>query len=167
MIRFLHSTFILCFIIAISAPNVVAQSNIVFTAQKSAEKIIDSYGGFNHAVINMTRDEWDIVRAWEGFDENAYLETISSFKASFSDDREKRKANRQAKVLQSDCNCWVEPDDSYTTMVPPPGLGGLQPGEEQWSLKEEPDGMLIVHQPQFLFRDGPLSFMELYMKSFT
>ena len=35
------------------------------------------------------------------------------------------------------------------------------------SLKEEPDGMLIVHQPQFLFRDGPLNFMEVYMKSFT
>ena len=132
MIRYLHNTFILCCIIAIATPNVVAQSNIDFTAQKSAEKIIDSYGGFNHAVINMTRDEWDIVRAWEGFDENAYLETLSSFKASFSDDREKRKANRQAKVLQSDCGCWVEPDATYTTLVPPPGLGGLQPGEEQW-----------------------------------
>ncbi|HIK68118.1 MAG TPA: hypothetical protein EYF95_09130, partial [Flavobacteriales bacterium] len=132
MIRFLHNTFILCCIIAIATPNVVAQSNIDFTAQKSAEKIIDSYGGFNHAVINMTRDEWDVVRAWEGFDENAYLETLSNFKASFSDDREKRKANRQAKVLQSDCGCWVEPDETYTTLVPPPGLGGLQPGEEQW-----------------------------------
>ncbi|MDE0721785.1 MAG: gliding motility-associated C-terminal domain-containing protein [Flavobacteriales bacterium] len=132
MIRFLHNTFILCCIIAIATPNVVAQSNIDFTAQKSAEKIIDSYGGFNHAVINMTRDEWDVVRAWEGFDENAYLETLSNFKASFSDDREKRKANRQAKVLQSDCGCWVEPDATYTTLVPPPGLGGLQPGEEQW-----------------------------------
>ena len=132
MIRFLYNTFILCCIIAIASPNVVAQSNIDFTAQKSAEKIIDSYGGFNHAVINMTRDEWEVVRAWEGFDENAYLETLSNFKASFSDDRDKRKIERQAKVLQSDCGCWVEPDATYTTLVPPPGLGGLQPGEEQW-----------------------------------
>ena len=92
MIRYLHNTFILCCIIAIASPNVLAQSNIDFTAQKSAEKIIDSYGGFDHAVINMTRDEWEVVRAWEGFDENAYLETLSNFKASFSDDREKRKA---------------------------------------------------------------------------
>jgi len=135
MIRFLQNAFILCSIIAITTPNVVAQSNIDFIAQKSAEKIINSYGGFNHAVLNMTRDEWDVVRAWEGFDENAYLETLSNFKASFSDEREKRKADRQSKILQSDCGCWVEPDASYTTMVPPPGLGGLQPGEEQWETQ--------------------------------
>ena len=132
MIRFQQNTFILFALFISCATNVIAQSEVEFSEHITAQKIFDSYGGFDHAVINMTREEWGVVRAWEGFDENAYLETLVNFKASFSDDREKRKISRQAKVLQSDCNCWVEPDDSYTTMVPPPGLGGLQPNEEQW-----------------------------------
>ncbi|MDA0568808.1 MAG: hypothetical protein O3A35_03615, partial [Bacteroidetes bacterium] len=90
--------------------NVIAQSEVEFSESITARKIFDSYGGFDHAVLKMNREEWTVVRAWEGFDENAYLETLVNFKASFSDDREKRKISRQAKVLQSDCNCWVEPD---------------------------------------------------------
>ena len=133
MIRFQQNTFILCALFISCATNVIAQSEVEFSENITAQKIFDSYGGFDHAVLKMTREEWIVVRAWEGFDENAYLETLVNFKASFSEDREKRKISRQAKVLQSDCNCWVEPDESYTTMVPPPGLGGLQPGEEQWS----------------------------------
>ena len=132
MIRFQQNTFILCALFISCATNVIAQSEVEFSENITAQKIFDSYGGFDHAVLKMTREEWIVVRAWEGFDENAYLETLVNFKASFSEDREKSKISRQAKVLQSDCNCWVEPDESYTTMVPPPGLGGLQPGEEQW-----------------------------------
>jgi gliding motility-associated-like protein len=135
MIRLLQYTFILGSIILNCATIATGQSEVEFSDNTSAQKIIDSYGGFDHAVMNMTRDEWSVVRAWEGFDENAYLETLWNFKASFSDDREKSKIKRQAKVLQSDCGCWVEPDASYTTMVPPPGLGGLQPGEEQWATQ--------------------------------
>jgi uncharacterized protein (TIGR02145 family) len=102
---------------------------------KSPKNIIDSYGGFDHAVINMTREEWEIVRSWDGFDENAYLESLNNFKSSFADDRAKLKIERQAKMLQSDCECWVEPDTTYTTLVPPPGLNGLPLGEEQWGFQ--------------------------------
>ena len=130
MFRFLQNTFILFLMIAFTIPNVLAQSNIDFNAQKSAEKILDSYGGLNHAVINMTRDEWETVRAWDGFDEAQYLEALHNYKASFAAKREKLKIERQAKVLDNNCGCWIEPDETYTTLVPPPGLGGLQPGEE-------------------------------------
>ena len=131
MIRFQQNTFILFALFISCATNVIAQSEVEFSENITAQTIFDSYGGFDHAVLKMTREELTVVRAWEGFDENAYLETLVNYKASFSEDREKSKIGRQAKVLQSDCNCWVEPDESYTTMVPPPGLGGLQPGEEQ------------------------------------
>jgi gliding motility-associated-like protein len=133
MIRFQQNTFILFALFISCATNVIAQSEVEFSENITAQKIFDSYGGFDHAVLKMTREEWIVVRAWEGFDENAYLEVLRSFKASFADDRERLKIERQAKMLQSNCNCWIEPDDSYTTMVPPPGLGGLQPGEEQWA----------------------------------
>jgi gliding motility-associated-like protein len=132
MIRFLQNTFILCSLLVSCATNAIAQNEIDFTEPISAQKILDSYGGLDHAVINMTRDEWDIVREWEGFDEDAYLNALRAFKASYAGDRDKLKIERQAKMLQSECGCWVEPDETYTTLVPPPGLGGLQPGEEQW-----------------------------------
>ena len=135
MIRFLQNTFILCALFISCADNHLAQSEVEFSEHITAQKIFDSYGGFDHAVLKMNREEWKVVRAWEGFDENAYLETLVKFKASFSDTREKNKISRQAKMLQSDCNCWVEPDDTYITLVPPPGLGGLQPNEEQWATQ--------------------------------
>ena len=132
MIRFLQTTLILCSVLAITSPNVLAQSNIEFSTQQSAEEIIDSYGGLKHAVIHMTRDEWEVVRAWEGFNENEYLQSLNDFKASYAEKRTKLKIERLTKVLDNHCGCWVEPDATYTTLVPPPGLGGLQPGEEAW-----------------------------------
>jgi gliding motility-associated-like protein len=133
MFRFLQNTFILCLMIAFTTPNVLAQSDIDFTSQQSAEKIIESYGGLNHAVINMTREEWETVRAWDSFDETQYLESLHNFKDSYAAKREKLKMERQAKVLDNNCGCWIEPDATYTTLVPPPGLAGLQPGEEVWA----------------------------------
>ncbi len=133
MIRFLQNTFIICSIFVAASPTVLSQSDIVFTAPKSAEKIIDSYGGLNHAVINMSREEWVVVRAWDGFNESAYLESLQNFKASYAPKREKLKVERLSKIMDNECGCWIEPDATYTTLVPPPGLGGLQPGEEVWA----------------------------------
>ena len=45
----------------------------------------------------MTRDEWEVVRAWDEFDENAYLAALREFKASFAERERKEKASETSK----------------------------------------------------------------------
>ncbi|MDB2473946.1 hypothetical protein N9X95_00535, partial [bacterium] len=105
-----------------------------YQENRSAKQIMDSYGTFEKAVLNMTREEWSVVREWEEFDEVRYLTALRDHKDSFAQERANLKELRLQKIMQNDaCGCWVEPDDSYTRMVPPPGLGGLGPNEMAWS----------------------------------
>ena len=100
----------------------------------SAKEIVDGYGSFEKAVLDMTREEWTVVRAWEGFDNERYLTFLHEYHHRFDAERSARKATRVQRVQQNDaCGCWVEPDDSYITMVPPPGIGGLGPNELAWA----------------------------------
>lgn len=64
---------------------VSAQLNLDVDAEtRSPKQIIDSYGGFDHAVLQMTRDEWTVVREWPEFEENRYLQVLRDYKASFA-----------------------------------------------------------------------------------
>ena len=66
----------------------------------------------------MTRPEWEIVREWDGFDQTAYAEALKEFKSSFDDERKKRKEQRLKMIQQNnDCGCWVEPDETYKTLI--------------------------------------------------
>ena len=81
----------------------------------------------------MTREEWDVVREWEGFDEVRYLTFLQEYHDSFDAERAANKELRMQRVMEDDaCGCWVEPDETYITMVPPPGLGGLGFNEMAW-----------------------------------
>ena len=137
MIRFLQNSFILVSILLSTTSLVIAQNEFQENIDsRTPQEILDSYGGLKHAVLQMTRDEWAVVRDWDGFDENAYLDALKNFKDSFKGEREKRKELRMKMVQQNDdCGCWVEPDDTYLTLVPPPGLGGLGPNEVQWETQ--------------------------------
>lgn len=137
MIRFLQNSFILVSILLSTTSLVNAQNEFQEnTDSRTPQHILDSYGGLKHAVLQMTREEWVVVREWEGFDENAYLDALHNFKDSFDGEREKRKELRMKMVQQNDdCGCWVEPDETYQTLVPPPGLGGLGPNEVQWATQ--------------------------------
>ena len=109
MIRFLQNSFILATILLSTSALVVAQSEqLDITDSRTPQEILDSYGGLKHAVIHMTRDEWEIVRAWEDFDENEYLAALKAFKDSFADERARRKEERLKKAQATDCGCWVE-----------------------------------------------------------
>ena len=132
--NFLNHGFLATFILAtICAWIQPAQAQVEYLESRTAKQIIESYGSFDKAVLSMTREEWEVVRAWEEFDEVRYLTVLREYKDSFSGEREKRKELRLQKVMQNDaCGCWVEPDDSYTRMVPPPGLAGLGPNEMAW-----------------------------------
>ena len=73
MIRLLQKSLILATILLPTSALVIAQSEQLIKDFRTPQEILDSYGGLKHAVLQMTRDEWEIVRAWEGFDENAYI----------------------------------------------------------------------------------------------
>ena len=49
-------------------------AQVTFEENRTAKQILDSYESFERAVLNMTRDEWEVVRAWEGFDQAALLD---------------------------------------------------------------------------------------------
>jgi gliding motility-associated-like protein len=134
MIRFLQKSLVFTSICLATTFSGSAQSNLnIDTDTRSPEKILQSYGGLDAAVIHMTRPEWDIVRAWEGFDENEYLAALKKFKDSHGEKRKQLKEQRVNKVLDNHCGCWVEPDETYITLVPPPGLGSLGPNEVEWA----------------------------------
>ena len=118
----------------LAVANAPVQAQVNFEESRTAKQILDSYDSFEKAVLNMTRDEWAVVREWEEFDEVRYLTVLREHKGSFAGKREELKQLRLQKIAQNDaCGCWVEPDETYTTMVPPPGLGGLGPNEMAWA----------------------------------
>ena len=118
----------------LAVANAPVQAQVNFEESRTAKQILDSYDSFEKAVLNMTRDEWAVVREWEEFDEVRYLTVLREHKDSFAGKREELKQLRLQKIAQNDaCGCWVEPDETYTTMVPPPGLGGLGPNEMAWA----------------------------------
>lgn len=101
-----------------------------------AKDILNRYVSFEKAVLDMSREEWEVIRAWDGFDEERYLTFLHDYKDSFAEVRGGRKAMRLQKINQDDpCGCWVEPDDTYIRMVPPPGIGGLAVNEMAWSVQ--------------------------------
>ncbi|WP_306641286.1 gliding motility-associated C-terminal domain-containing protein [Sanyastnella coralliicola] len=78
----------------------------------NAEQIIAKYNGFEGAVINMTRAEWDVIREWEHYSEEDARRIVKERKVV---DEDERAARRAARLLASGgCECWVEPDDTYT-----------------------------------------------------
>ena len=125
----------LCALVFTTTCVATAQDAPVFDAPADAKSILDSYGSFEKAVLGMTRPEWEVVRAWEGFDNERYLQFLHDYHDSFDGERAARKEVRLQKVLENDaCGCWVEPDETYTTMVPPAtGIGGLEPDEMAWA----------------------------------
>ncbi len=137
MIRFLQYSFILASILLSTISLVIAQNEFQEnTGSRTPQQILDSYGGLKHAVLHMTRPEWEVVSEWEGFDQTAYIESLKEFKSSFDGERAKRKEQRLKMIQQNDdCGCWVEPDDTYMTLIPPGGLGGPGPNEVEWATQ--------------------------------
>ena len=136
MIQLVNNRAVLSFwmVALLAVANAPVQAQVNFEESRTAKQILDSYDSFEKAVLNMTRDEWAVVREWEEFDEVRYLTVLREHKDSFAGKREELKQLRLQKIAQNEaCGCWVEPDETYTTMVPPPGLGGLGPNEMAWA----------------------------------
>jgi hypothetical protein len=93
-------------------PNV---TETVIFSEKSAQEILDKYHSLKGAVLNMSREEWAVVRDWEGYDEHAVRVILNQEKENWKKDNEslilERKNMRQNQP--GGCDCWIEPDDTY------------------------------------------------------
>ena len=82
------------------------------------EEVIEKYGSFEEAVFNMDRPEWAIMRTWEQYSEEEVIDLISARKNT-----PEKLAVKQARKMKrmmppgDGCNCWVEPDASYTQIT--------------------------------------------------
>lgn len=78
----------------------------------SGPALIEKYGSFEGAVIRMTREEWEVMRGWEGYDEGEARRIVAERKAKLGAPDEPQLS----KLLTGGCDCWVQPDGSYTTI---------------------------------------------------
>jgi gliding motility-associated-like protein len=89
-------------------------------SETTVDGILDRYGSFKGAVLNMTREEWEIFRAWEAYDHSEAKRILKEHKdkwqAEHADEIADRKASRML-ITTSGCDCWVEPDESYTQIT--------------------------------------------------
>ena len=80
--------------------------------------LYSKYGGFEFAVMMMDRDEWETYRNWEGYDQQDVIDVIKRHQNTpeYIARKEQRKQHRIAR--SGSCDCWVEPDESYTEITP-------------------------------------------------
>ena len=85
----------------------------------TVEDILDRYGSFKGAVLNMNRDEHIILRAWDGFDKTEARKILKERKDQWKlDHADEIEARKQARMQQTGgCDCWIEPDASYNQIT--------------------------------------------------
>lgn len=88
------------------------QAHDRYVLRTSGEALIEKYKTFEGAVIHMTREEWEVMRAWEGYDEAEARRIVAERKAKLAPSDEPF----MSKLLTGGCDCWVQPDGSYTTI---------------------------------------------------
>lgn len=106
---------LILFCVLTSAIVSMAQTTTVPSAANSKSTVtgadlLKKYRSLEMAIYQMTREEWEIFRGWEGYDERAIEEIIEAKKAEFAPTAELLKSARMA----DECDCWIEPDDTYT-----------------------------------------------------
>lgn len=126
---YLMKRVIFSFLLASFALTVLAQNTVQFNGagnmeavpyrnapKTSVEDILEYYGSFKGAVLNMTREEWAVMRAWEEYDESAARQIRQDHKAAWQAEHAEEIAARKAERTNSSdgCDCWIEPDASYT-----------------------------------------------------
>ena len=147
MIRpaFPTASFSLCAAAMFFGLQTVANAQLTFSESRTAQEIIASYGSKEKAYLNMNRAEWAVVGESSEFDQEGLNEALRMQRDSFKEERESRAQLRAQQVLQDDnCGCWVEPDESYITMVPPAGIFGPDPDELEWANQASWTGSMLV-----------------------
>lgn len=89
-----------------------ASSNDRLVVRSTGEALIQKYRTFEGAVINMTREEWEVMRQWDQYDESEARRIVAERKKK----RNPSDEPPSSKLLTGGCDCWVQPDGSYTTI---------------------------------------------------
>lgn len=80
--------------------------------------IHSKYGGFEFAVMMMDRDEWDVYRNWEGYDQEAVIAVIERHQST-PEYLERKARRKHERIMRSgECDCWLEPNEYYTEITP-------------------------------------------------
>ena len=123
-----------CLILAVSLISTVSLAQNIVTPEldfssgnelyeqpsmNTVDGILERYGSFKGAVLNMTRDEHIIFRAWEGFDKSEARKILKERKDQWRIDHADEIADRKAARMQQTggCDCWIEPDASYNQIT--------------------------------------------------
>ena len=146
MIRSAFSTasLSLCVAALLFGLNLSAKAQIDFAATRTAQDIIASYGTKEKAYLNMNREEWAVVGKSPEFSEEELNEALRMQRDSFKQERESRAQLRAQQVQNDDCDCWVEPDDTYITMVQPAGIFGPGDDELEWENQADWSGSMLI-----------------------
>lgn len=86
-------------------------------------------------LLYMSKEDWELFRSDPRYDDQRVRAIYTENKGKLSNFT-KRKGGSQgsAKSLTDDCECWIEPDASYTASDPNdwPNCGGGGPGVDCW-----------------------------------
>jgi len=96
-----------------------SQQRYVQPDETTVEGILDRYGSFKGAVLNMTRPEWEVMRASDVYDKDEHIRIMKEHKAQWRAEHADEIAERKAQRMQmtGGCDCWIEPDESYTQIT--------------------------------------------------
>lgn len=97
----------------------VNRAAYVQPSEETVEGILERYGSFKGAVLNMTRDEWGVMRSSADYDHEEVKRILKEHKAKWKAEHADEIAERKAQRMQmtGGCDCWVEPDASYTLIT--------------------------------------------------
>ena len=105
-------------LIAFAFLSVSLQSDAQAPLPSEIESLYNKYGGFEFAVMMMDRSEWDAYRNWEGYDQEAVIAVIKR-RQDTPEYHAKKEQNKQRRSMRSgECDCWIEPDGTYTEITP-------------------------------------------------
>ena len=105
-------------LIAFGILSISAFSNAQEVLPPEIESIHSKYGGFEFAVMMMDRTEWETYRSWEGYDQEAVISVIKRHQST-PEYLARKEARKQQRLLRSgSCECWLEPDETYTEITP-------------------------------------------------
>ena len=80
--------------------------------------LYSKYGGFEYAVMMMDRDEWEAYRNWEGYNQQDVIDVIERHQST-PEYLERKAARKQQRMTRAgECDCWIEPDETYTEITP-------------------------------------------------
>ena len=99
--------------LGLSSSSTYAQE-FIETTPAEITGIFSKYGGFDQAVLMMSREEWDVYRDWDGFDDQATRDVIKKFKNTPERIAKRAQRKQQRMTSTSACQCWIEPTSDYT-----------------------------------------------------